>query len=727
MWLKILTTLLLSTFCAGSDNGVKLTIKELHNQFSPIAKTANDLFLESELLKGRVDLVKEVLGDNLQIFEEYSQIDISNGIPEQIEVLELIDKAEASRTSDEVRKKIEKGFETLDGIKDFKLQNDKFDGILGEFKKVEKNSRLEKKFTQEGRDILKRLVHPFLFFADFVDGRHRNIAQNDRKRHLERAIKYSAEASGTISDFKKYIEGLSIELLSFHPIEVLKSSIGELKPMIDKMKTLENLSQDLTPMETELKVLEELRDSQAPKKIQMLTKKLENTLNQISVEENVHEKYKIETALKLLEKISLFTSFLDTIKWKFAYLKQRWSPTEEYLNNLKISEDISKPFLGLRNCISQHDFSTDSPLYEDELYNATKQFKELYSMQKQFREDFDRLMNFKDLDVYRRRLEVGMKHLEKVNFNDEEWNKFVEETFGDIDKEDSHRIFWALREPYRSAYWSGYEKLIYEAQRITEEIDVQPVTKITEYVKMVIDEIDQFLKCYSDLKVTPESVKSLMDQSIVAWNFDPRPLEGILAVIDLFKDAHKMIGGLTSWKFEQNDVIKNFPLTSEDVTGISEGVEALEAIMKVQRGWDVLRESMEDSDVKDALIKFSEEISHLEPNANLPKLQELISNVHFPNQFNTVIDFYKNRYQGNRRREILKILEGIKTMDFPSYPSKLEKMNQAVGTMRKWAEQQGKIGDQEEEEPWVDCALSTCDHVLTLSETPEDPVPEVSL
>ncbi|EGT38315.1 hypothetical protein CAEBREN_25172 [Caenorhabditis brenneri] len=217
----------------------------------------------------------------------------------------------------------------------------------------------------------------------------------------------------------------------------------------------------------------------------MLTKKLENALNQISVEENVHEKYQnAETASKLLEKISLFTSFLATIKWKFAYLKQRWGPTEEYLNNLKIPSDLLKPFVGLRDCISQQDFSTDSSLYEDQLYNATKQFKELYSLQKQFREDFDRLINFKDLDVYRRRLEVGMNHLEKVNFNDEEWNKFVEATFGDIDKEDSHRIFWALREPYRSAYMSGYEKLIYEAHRITKQIDVQPVTKITEYVKM---------------------------------------------------------------------------------------------------------------------------------------------------------------------------------------------------------------------------------------------------
>ncbi|CAL2031093.1 unnamed protein product [Caenorhabditis brenneri] len=242
------------------------------------------------------------------------------------------------------------------------------------------------------------------------------------------------------------------------------------------------------------------------------------------------------------------------------------------------------------------------------------------------------------------------------------------------------------------------EKMLTDFHETLRTLDTAPIKIVSEGITSKISKIKKFLNCSSSLKIVPSEVKSLMAQPKEVWNFDARPLESVLEVVYLFKEAHRFL-----MDKKQPVPIDGFPLTKEEVTWISDGLGVLKAILDYQKLWNE--------------VPLTEELIQLDIHSNLPT-------VSFPMDFDSLINFYSTQYQGPQRRRILKILEGVK--DYSQFPSKLEKMNEAVGKWKNWGKKQNPEEQTVDGEELIDCAESTCE--LTLPEaSPEDSVKKVEL
>ncbi|CAL2031094.1 unnamed protein product [Caenorhabditis brenneri] len=99
MWFSVLSILLITTPIVHGSEDSQLAIKELHYEISKVAREVQEL--------------KKVL-------EEYIPMDISSGLPEQIQLLDLKDKADEVKTSEETRKAVMDGLEHLGNVKEMK-------------------------------------------------------------------------------------------------------------------------------------------------------------------------------------------------------------------------------------------------------------------------------------------------------------------------------------------------------------------------------------------------------------------------------------------------------------------------------------------------------------------------------------------------------------------------------------------------------------------------------
>ncbi|EGT41397.1 hypothetical protein CAEBREN_16044 [Caenorhabditis brenneri] len=93
MWFPVLSLLLITTPSLQGNNDMTLPIKELHYK---ISKVVSKIVEESKVLPDPSEL--ELAEKIEKVLEEYTEIDISSGLPELIELLELKEKADDLKT-----------------------------------------------------------------------------------------------------------------------------------------------------------------------------------------------------------------------------------------------------------------------------------------------------------------------------------------------------------------------------------------------------------------------------------------------------------------------------------------------------------------------------------------------------------------------------------------------------------------------------------------------------
>ncbi|EGT34959.1 hypothetical protein CAEBREN_11154 [Caenorhabditis brenneri] len=98
MWFSILSILLITIPNLQGNEDITLPIKEIHYK---ISKTVAKIVEESKLLPDPSEL--EIAEKTKKVLEEYIPIDISSGLPEQIKLMELKEKADDVKVMEELR------------------------------------------------------------------------------------------------------------------------------------------------------------------------------------------------------------------------------------------------------------------------------------------------------------------------------------------------------------------------------------------------------------------------------------------------------------------------------------------------------------------------------------------------------------------------------------------------------------------------------------------------
>ncbi|PIC48058.1 hypothetical protein B9Z55_007179 [Caenorhabditis nigoni] len=257
--------------------------------------------------------------------------------------------------------------------------------------------------------------------------------------------------------------------------------------------------------------------------------------------------------------------------------------------------------------------------------------------------------------------------------------------------------------------------LLRQIKNLITELNLDNVRKVFEEVLEKLDKPKQFLECYSNLQTKASDMKELLVLHGKVWNFDPKVLESTVEVVGMFKEAYKMIEEIKKWKVATNPEIENFPLDGEDVKAVSDGINVLGTIRNVQNGLEM----MKTLDVENLGIKGSWDLL----DSSLSQFFEILSSQKIWNSFNvsfptnlpidTIKTFIEDEYQENQRNDILKFLKEIQILqtDFPEYPNKLQKMNEAIEKMNKWEDEK-----MNPVKTMVDCFEMECNASLKLPE-----------
>ncbi|PIC48044.1 hypothetical protein B9Z55_007170 [Caenorhabditis nigoni] len=251
---------------------------------------------------------------------------------------------------------------------------------------------------------------------------------------------------------------------------------------------------------------------------------------------------------------------------------------------------------------------------------------------------------------------------------------------------------------------------------LLKELNFDDVRKGFEGILEKMDKPKQFLECYSNLETTGSDIKELLVLPGKVWNFDPKVLESTVEVVGMFKEAYKMVEEIKEWKVATNPEIKNFPLNGEDVKAVSDGINVLETIRNVQHGLEMMKTlDVENSGINDSWDLLDSSLSQFIEILSSQKIWNS-SNVSFPTNLpiDTIKTFIEDEYQENQRNDILNFLKEIQILktDFPEYPNKLEKMNEAIEKMKEWeGEKMNPV------KTMIDCYEMECNASLKLPET----------
>ncbi|EGT57229.1 hypothetical protein CAEBREN_32193 [Caenorhabditis brenneri] len=294
----------------------QMAIKELHYEISKVAKEVQELYVEPDTAQIEMDeKTKKVL-------EEYIPIDISSGLPEQVELLDLKDKADEVKEAKEASIRSDRK-DLFERIRYFEMSYDKL-LTVGKVAEIYREDKNEEKLD----DALKQLERVLYQFMDV----HHDIFEEFERIDL-------------------------VDHFLFGFPEMMKSEIAEGKEKIEEIRKLKeefDLPQNILSVKGEIKVMEELRDSKAIQKILDFMEKIKGSFESIK------------------------ESGLDHFEWKISYFSQKWVPIQNYLKNLKVpTEDQTKPITKIEECLQTFDFSMDFSTEETELLEIKESFKDV--------------------------------------------------------------------------------------------------------------------------------------------------------------------------------------------------------------------------------------------------------------------------------------------------------------------------------------------------------------
>ncbi|CAL2031394.1 unnamed protein product [Caenorhabditis brenneri] len=644
MWFPVLSLLLITTPNLQGNEDITLPIKELHYK---ISKIVSKIVEESKMLPDPSEL--ELTEKIEKVLEEYTEIDISSGLPELIELLELKKKADDLKTSKETQKAILDGLDSWGRI-----------GKLESYIVVSLDYELEK--MEEKRK--GGPVNAYSRLSDLVNNmrnvmeRSKTIRQEKEKRKIpindnfydwrdlvDLQIDFSSQYWEFYGEFKE----VDTHPISFDFVEDMKTGIAggkEKSAEIRKWNEDSEISQNILSVNAEIQLMEELRDGEAIQRMLRLIEKLEGSFEGMRGPE------------------------LKPLQYQISYSLRKMTPIRNHLKRLNISSgNLTDPLGKIESCLQNYDFSMDFSTEEEELKKIEESLNEIPTKNEQFSKLLDQVQEFR--------------------------KKFKESS----DEVDKYPIGWDTQNGYPDwmtlrKIWLKFEQSadvqplsillpkldnkVAEVRDLLNKLDFNEIRTVSNRIRSKVSKINEFLDCQRTLEILPADIKSLMDQPGGVWNFDPKSLELALEVVYLFKEAHRLLVN------QKSATANKFPLTREEVSEVSEGLRILEALLNFQKFW--AKNSGKFSST------LADQLSHVE---DIFKIQ------FSPDPYlDSIINFYSTQYQGRQRTQILKTLEAVK--DTSEFAVKLEKMNEGI---RKYlgTEPQGI-----EEKELIDCLENTC-------------------
>ncbi|EGT31321.1 hypothetical protein CAEBREN_18538 [Caenorhabditis brenneri] len=433
MWfLKLFVLLLLKTPFIQSNES-KFSIKELHHELRGVPEAANNLFLESQVLNGDVsvmDLMGKLFDGKLdvELFKKYRKIDYANGIDEQIKMLELSEKAEKVKVTEEVRKSVRDGLETLESMKDpipgfeedLEVMAHGIDDVWNITDKMARLRNERYRAVDEPTDDLGLVVGRMDELVKMPFYARKNWEMKNLEARMFRLKKSNQLAAHYLYDY-----GIMDEIPSLDYLRKFERFINEEKKNLKKTRELEDVIPKFPLIIDETKIMAELRDSQLAKRIPEMMKELEddtNSIIEIEMSESVASKYHaIKSLSGIMEDISELNSQLHKAQRKSPYLLKSSKQVFSHLNNLNFpSESSFGSFKRLETCLTQYDFTQaadfENKVKEFENLRGTIEtsYEKFRQLVKEFRDLYNVVLYFEKLDFSREFENMASKDLNEV-------------------------------------------------------------------------------------------------------------------------------------------------------------------------------------------------------------------------------------------------------------------------------------------------------------------------
>ncbi|CAO4366760.1 unnamed protein product [Caenorhabditis nigoni] len=695
-----------------STKDSQFALDEYYLEASEIYEKANKIHLEYELATGKIgalDVSEKILNKKIDasLLEEYVEMKISGGLKEQNEMLELFEKAKESETSEQLKDEVENGFSLMDGFSDLekKISELNIDGVDDYFKRLERRLysdsfiNLIKDSINSISDAYDRIFSRVMDYKDgtFIKIEYVDIHKEDVWENMK-LFRRINEESHKIQDLLKQ-QGLNNDLQSFDSFERTRDVTERLNAMMDEIKSVEEIDSKLLEVEKEMEALEELKErnvvNEIKNRFQNLTKS-SDFLKNFRTATIFHGEYGgIQSISPLLQKIKSFSSKMRSFEFRTSTSSKKWSAFENHFQHTNIqSGNLTEKFSNFRDCVQNFDFQMSFPM--------------------DFLADLDKnLTLIRSIDSDIQNLTKSFEGLEETIDN---FDKLTESKYHNPAQVDSDLLSLLVEfvEEYDWLHDGGMLKMMlsYTKDLIT-ELNLDDVRKGFEVILEKMDKPKQFLECYSNLETTASDMKELLVLPGKVWNFDPKVLEGTVEVVGMFKEAYKMIEEIKEWKVATNLEIENFPLDGEDVKAVSDGINVLKTIRNVQNGLEMMKTlDVENLGISDSWDLLDSSLSQFVEILSSQKIWNS-SNVSFPTNLpiDTIKTFMEDEYQENQRNDILNFLKEIQILktDFPEYPNKLQKMNEAMEKMKEWEDEK-----MNPVKTMVDCFEMECNASLTL-------------
>ncbi|CAO4366757.1 unnamed protein product [Caenorhabditis nigoni] len=435
----------------------------------------------------------------------------------------------------------------------------------------------------------------------------------------------------------------------------------------------------------------------------------------------------VDDYFKRLE-IRLYSeSFRSEIKYQLGSLREAYQIISEYVRsfqndtlsdtdkrtvwrNIDLLQRISKASRDIPDALKQQGFNDDSHSFDS--FERTRDVTEKLNAM------MNEVKNMEGIDSKLLKVEKEMEVLEALREGSMEVTR-ASEILKDSEPTCDFEKFSKIVETALTATTS--EKIIFSTRKLRQiknlitELNLDNVRKVFEEILEKLDKPKQFLECYSNLETKASDMKELLVLPGKVWNFDPKVLESTVEVVGMFKEAYKMIEEIKKWKVATNPEIENFPLDGEDVKAVSDGINVLGTIRNVQNGLEMMKTlDVESLGVKDSWDLLDSSLSQFFEILSSQNIWNS-SNISFPTDLpiDTIKTFIEDEYQENQRNDILKFLKEIQILktNFPEYPNKLKKMNEAMEKMKEWeGEKMNPV------KTMVDCYEMECNAILQLPE-----------
>ncbi|KAF1764603.1 hypothetical protein GCK72_004552 [Caenorhabditis remanei] len=736
MWKYSIVTLLLLSFqpvSAGTSS-----LKAIHIQIREISQLAEDFHLKSELLNEKIsttDVVKVFFPGFPYFSDGLNDVEIFNGMEGQKEVVDLMKYVKTAEISKETMMEIMNGFEVLEELVGLKPQID-----FGPRKDLDDLLKRLKNFGKTDFKNITTSIGLMMFdqrFPDFLQ---------DLKGRLEKLLSSRQPTSAQI----EHVIGFALALMdravvripihyeiagflhrnvTFNPVVKMFNATKLLSGKMNKINILKEFSEKLNVIYNEMKFWAELESDKNIYNTEQLWSRIQKDMNPLKSFKTPTKGFKKFESIDnwMSHRMTKFASHMKTFEWKYSMFSKEiqsfFDTTKNMIEFVKNGEQLFA-----RMCLEDYDFSTDFSKDETELRSLEPHLTTYFLESLNLEKELDRLkkfVNFTDFQMYK-----------KSGLSDSEIREAVEK-MKKIDLSEFDVILKHIK-PNNQSY------MMFETIKRKEHDAMKKFAEANgnEFLEKVLEELttlQTFLNC-THLEEAVSIMKPLIDTFVKIGYVDANlAFSGMAYTVFMFREGNELVEEINGWKPESDPYIESFPLNNDDLKGISDGIEAIESIRKVQESWEELIDlddsEMSESDgwkaIHDFITNFVGKLSTMDFNLELSNLQEFLATVSFPEdtQIDSFEKFIKEEYEGNQYFDILSFIKNLRGLKngFSNLLVQLKNMTEGVRKYKEWENTKKKS----EKKEFVDCSQSyegPCSIPLTLPKAdPDVPVKKFEL